>query len=305
MSDDLFPGFESHWIDTEAGRIFARSRGDGPPLALLHGFPQTHAMWHRLAPTLAETHRVVCMDLRGYGWSAAPRGDAAHETYSKRSMGRDVVRVMEELGAVRFGIVGHDRGARVGYRLALDHPGRVERLALLDILPTFHVWAQMKAGKVPEAHWGFLSQPHPKPEEEIGRDPLPYFEGLLKAWSAAGDLAFLDRRALEAYRQSCNEPTRIHAFCEDYRAGATRDIEHDEADLAAGKTIQCPVQLIWSDFYLVSGPVGEALPPLDVWRGSFAPKITGLGVTSGHFVAEENPGATLEALQAFLGADRS
>jgi haloacetate dehalogenase len=181
----------------------------------------------------------------------------------------------------------------------------VERLALLDILPTFHVWAQMKAGKVPEAHWGFLSQPHPIPEEEIGRDPLPYFEGLLKAWSAAGDLAFLDRRALEAYRQSCNEPTRIHAFCEDYRAGATRDIEHDEADLAAGKTIQCPVQLIWSDFYLVSGPVGEALPPLDVWRGSFAPKITGLGVTSGHFVAEENPGATLEALQAFLGADRS
>jgi haloacetate dehalogenase len=302
MSDDLFPGFESHWIDTEHGRIFARSKGEGPPLVLLHGFPQTHAMWHRIAPALAQTHRVVCMDLRGYGWSSAPKGDPAHETYSKRAMGRDVIRVMEELGAVRFGVIGHDRGARVGYRLALDHPGRVERLALLDILPTFHVWAQMKAGNIPAAHWGFLSEPYPKPEQEIGRDPLPYFEGLLRGWSAAGDLDAFDGRALESYRQSCNEPTRIHAFCEDYRAGATRDIEADEADLAAGKTIQCPTYVIWSEFYLVSGPVGHAQQPLEIWRGSFAPKAAGIGVTSGHFVAEENPGATLEALQAFLRA---
>jgi haloacetate dehalogenase len=302
MSDDLFPGFESHWIDTEVGRIFARSKGNGPPLVLLHGFPQTHAMWHRLAPELAETHRVVCMDLRGYGWSTAPKGDADHETYSKRAMGQDVIAVMEALGHVHFAVAGHDRGARVGYRLALDHPGRVERLALLDILPTFHVWAQMKAGKVPEAHWGFLSKPYPQPEEEIGRDPLTYFEGLLAKWSAPGDLSFLDRRALKSYRESCNEPTRIHAFCEDYRAGATRDIEADKADLAAGKTIRCPTYLIWSDFYLVSGPMGEAERPLDVWRQSFAPKINGIGVSSGHFVAEENPGATLEALQAFLAS---
>jgi haloacetate dehalogenase len=302
MSDDLFPGFESHWIDTEAGRIFARSKGNGPPLVLLHGFPQTHAMWHRLAPELAETHRVVCMDLRGYGWSTAPRGDSAHETYSKRAMGQDVIAVMEALGHVHFAVAGHDRGARVGYRLALDHPGRVERLALLDILPTFHVWAQMRAGKVPEAHWGFLSKPYPQPEEEIGRDPLPYFEGLLAKWSAPGDLSFLDRQALQSYRDSCNDPTRIHSFCEDYRAGATRDIEADEADLAAGKTIGCPAYLIWSEFYLVSGPVGGAHAPLDVWRQSFAPKIHGTGVTSGHFVAEENPGATLEAIQAFLAS---
>jgi haloacetate dehalogenase len=300
MSDDLFPGFASHWIDTEVGRIFARSKGDGPPLVLLHGFPQTHAMWHRLAPTLAETHRVVCPDLRGYGWSTAPKGDPAHETYSKRAMGRDVVAVMEELGHVRFAVAGHDRGARVGYRLALDHPGRVERLALLDILPTVHVWAQMRAGKVPAAHWGFLSGPFPKPEEEIGRDPLAYFEGLLARWSAPGDLSFLDARALRSYRDSCNDPTRIHAFCEDYRAGATRDIEADEADLAAGRTIGCPTYLIWSDFYLVRGPAGQAEPPLEVWRRTFAPAIAGTGVTSGHFVAEENPGATLDALQAFL-----
>ncbi|MBF9234914.1 alpha/beta hydrolase [Microvirga alba] len=302
MSDDLFPGFESHWIDTEAGRIFARSKGDGPPLALLHGFPQTHVMWHRIAPELAETHRVVCMDLRGYGWSTAPKGDATHETYSKRAMGRDVVRVMEALGAVRFAIAGHDRGARVGYRLALDEPGRVERLALLDILPTFYVWAQMKAGKIPAAHWGYLSQPYPKPEEEIGRDPIPYFEGLMRSWSAAGDLSAFDPRAMRAYREGFNEPSRIHAFCEDYRAGATRDIEADDADLAAGKTIHCPVQLIWSDFYLVSGPIGHGQHPLDVWRQSFAPGISGVGISSGHFVAEEAPGATLEALQGFLDA---
>ena len=302
MADDLFPGFESHWIDTEVGRAFARSKGDGPPLVLLHGFPQTHVMWHRLAPTLAETYRVVCMDLRGYGWSSAPKGDAAHETYSKRAMGRDVVTVMEALGAVRFAVVGHDRGARVGYRLALDHPGRVERLSLLDILPTAYVWGQMKAGKVPPAHWAFLSQPSPKPEDEIGADPVSYFEGLMKKWSASGDLSAFDHRALAAYRNGFNEPSRIHAFCEDYRAGATRDIEADEADLAAGKTIGCPTQLIWSDFYLVRGTSGEAVPPLDVWRRTFAPDISGIGVSSGHFVAEENPGATLDALSAFLSA---
>jgi len=300
MSSDLFPGFESHWIDTEIGRIFARSKGDGPPLVLLHGFPQTHAMWHHLAPTLAETHKVVCMDLRGYGWSTAPKGDAQHETYSKRAMGRDVIRVMEALGSVRFAVIGHDRGARVGYRLALDHPGRVERLALLDILPTYHVWELMRAGTISEAHWGYLSQPYPKPEEEIARDPIPYFEGLMKAWSAAGDLSAFHPRALESYWQSCNEPTRIHAFCEDYRAGATRDVEADEADLAAGKTIDCPTYLVWSDYELVSGPVGDRRQPLEIWRRSFAPQAHGLGVTSGHFVAEENPSATLEALQAFL-----
>lgn len=301
MSDDLFPGFESHWIDTEAGRIFARSKGDGPPLMLLHGFPQTHVMWHRLAPALAETHRVVCMDLRGYGWSSVPRSDATHETYSKRAMGRDVVAVMEALGHVRFALAGHDRGARVAYRLTLDHPGRVERLSLLDILPTSYVWAQMKAGHVPEAHWGFLSRPAPEPEEEIGRDPIPYFEGLMKLWSAPGDLSAFDPRAMRAYRDGFNEPTRIHAFCEDYRAGATRDIEADEADRSARRTIQCPVQLIWSDFYLVSGTSGENQHPLDIWRSTFAPDITGVGVSSGHFVAEEMPGATLAALREFLG----
>src|SRR5215217_9558377 len=211
MVDDLFPGFESHWIDTEAGRIFARSKGDGPPLVLLHGFPQTHAIWHCIAPALAETHRVVCMDLRGYGWSSVPRSDDAHETYTKRAMGRDVIAVMEALGHVRFAVAGHDRGARVGYRLAFDEPGRVERLALLDILPTFHVWRQIKAGAFPARHWAFLARRYPEPETEIGKDPRACFDGLLARWSRNGGLDAFDPRALAAYRQSCNEPSRIHA----------------------------------------------------------------------------------------------
>src|SRR6187200_1250764 len=192
MTDDLFPGFASHWIDGEAGRVFARAGGSGPPLVLLHGFPETHACFHRIAPALARTHTVVCPDLRGYGWSSAPKGDPVHETYSKRAMGRDVIRVMEKLGHVRFALAGHDRGARVAYRLALDEPGRVERLALLDILPTFEVWRRVAAGLQPAAHWDFLARPEPLPETEIGRDPLPYFEGLMASWSGTKTLAPFD-----------------------------------------------------------------------------------------------------------------
>jgi haloacetate dehalogenase len=298
LAPDLFLGFESHWIDTEAGRIFARSKGDGPPLVLLHGFPQTHACFHRIAPALAETHTVVCMDLRGYGWSSAPKGEPTHETYSKRAMGGDVVAVMEALGHVRFALAGHDRGARVGYRLALDQPGRIDRLALLDILPTFHVWRQIKAGAFPARHWEFLARPEPEPEREIGKNPLPYFEGLLAQWSRGGTLDAFDPRAIAAYRQSCNEPSRIHAFCEDYRAGATIDIEQDEADLALYRTITCPTLLVWSEFYLTRGTQA----PLDVWRETFAPGITGGQVPSGHFVAEEAPDATLGLLRPFLPA---
>jgi haloacetate dehalogenase len=297
MTDDLLPGFEPHWIDTAAGRIFARSRGSGPPLVLLHGFPQTHVMWHRLAPALADTHRVVCMDLRGYGWSSVPRSDPAHETYSKRAMGRDVVEVMEALGHVRFALAGHDRGARVAYRLALDEPGRVERLALLDILPTFVVWDRIRAGIQPAAHWEFLARPEPEPETEIGRDPLPYFEGLLRSWSGAKSLDAFDRRALGAYRQGCNEPTRIHAFCEDYRAGATLDDAQDRADIETGRRIECPALLVWSSGYLSRA---GAESPLEAWRRTFAPGITGSEVESGHFVAEEAAPQTLAALQAFL-----
>ncbi len=301
MSDDLLPGFAPHWIDTDGARIFARSAGAGPPLLLLHGFPQTHVMWHRIAPRLAETHTVVCMDLRGYGWSGAPRGDAAHEAYSKRAMGRDAVAAMEALGHVRFAVAGHDRGGRIAYRLALDEPGRVERLALLDILPTFAVWERIRAGTQPAAHWAFLSRPEPVPEEEIGRDPIPYFEGLMAKWSGTGSLAPFDPRALESYRQGCNEPSRIHAFCEDYRAGSEggTDVRHDEADMAAGRRIACPSLVVWSAGYL-RRPGAES--PLETWRRTFAPDIGGAELPCGHFVAEEAPEDTLAALSEFLAA---
>ena len=301
MSDDLFPGFSSHWIDTQAGRIFARSGGSGPPVALLHGFPQTHACFHRIAPALAERNTVVCLDLRGYGWSSVPRSGGAHETYSKRAMGSDVIAVMEKLGHVRFAVVGHDRGARVGYRLALDHPGRVARLALLDILPTAEVWRRIEAGAMPARHWGFLARPHPQPEEEIGRDPLPYFHGLMATWSGNG-LEVFDPRALAAYDQSCNEPNRIHAFCEDYRAGATLDRAQDEADLAGGRRIACPTLVVWAQFYLTAGgKSGPGETPLEIWRRTFAPHATGTSLATGHFVAEEDPAGTLAALAPFLG----
>lgn len=301
MTDDLFPGFASHWIDTEEGRVFARSGGSGPPVLLLHGFPQTHVMWHRIAPALAARHTVVCMDLRGYGWSSAPRGDGGRETYSKRAMGRDAVRVMEALGHARFALAGHDRGARVGYRLALDHPGRLSRLALLDILPTREVWRRIRAGEAPGAHWEFLSRPHPVPEEEIARDPVPYFEGLMARWTRAGTLDPFDPRALAAYRAGFNEPSRIHAFCEDYRAGATADLAADEEDAAAGRSVACPTLVLTGDFYLTRGGPGSA-SALEAWRGGFAPGAQGAVAACGHFVAEEAPEATLAALSGFLAA---
>lgn len=297
---DLFPGFESGYFPTEEGRVFVRHGGKGPPVLLLHGFPQTHACWSRVAPTLARSHHVVCMDLRGYGWSSAPRGDAAHETYSKRSMARDAVKLMSDLGHARFALAGHDRGARVGYRLALDHPGRLTHLALLDILPTSEVWKRIEAGLAPAAHWEFLSRPAPQPEEAIGGDPVAFVEKLLAAWTQAGTLDVFDRRALAAYRQACNDPDRIHAFCEDYRAGATLDRRRDEDDLAAGRAIDCPTFVLWGEFYLTGGDEPGAETALDVWRRTFAPEATGASLSSGHFLAEERPAETAEALAAFF-----
>jgi haloacetate dehalogenase len=298
MSADLFPGFASHWIDTDEGRIFARSGGDprAEPLLLLHGFPQSHLMWARMAGELAKRFHVVAMDLRGYGWSSAPRSTNG-ETYSKRAMGEDVVHVMQKLGHVRFRIVGHDRGARLGYRLALDHPGRVEKLALLDILPTIEVWRNIRAGTTPAAHWAFLSQPDPVPETEIARiGANSYFEGLMQAWTQDHSLRAFSVAALSEYRNAWGDSSRIHAFCEDYRAGAQQDLAADEADLAARRTIEAPVCVLSGSFFLTAG----LRPALDVWRETFAPKAIGAQINSGHFLAEENAPDTLTALLAFL-----
>lgn len=293
---DLFPDFQSRYFSTEAGRIFARIGGSGPPLVLLHGFPQTLAMWHRMAPALGKRFTVVALDLRGYGWSSAPASHGG-EAYSKRVMGRDVVAVMEAFGAVAFALAGHDRGARVGYRLALDEPGRITKLALLDIIPTVEVWRAIERGGGMAPHWPLLAGPEPQPETEISRDPDGYYTGLMRKWAQGETLDRFDPRAMAHYRAGWGDPSRIHASCEDYRAGATLDRKDDEADEAAGKTIACPVQILASTDYLVASS-REA--PLDVWRRGFAPHAEGIVIDSGHFIAEENPDATLGALEAFL-----
>jgi haloacetate dehalogenase len=300
---DLFPGFESHHIPTKAGNIFARSGGAGEPLILLHGFPETHVMWHRVAGELAKTHRVILPDLRGYGWSSVPKPDANHEIYSKRAMAADIIEVASSLGLTRFALAGHDRGGRVAYRLALDNPGRLSKLALLDITPTLHMWRGMDMKRALQVyHWLFLAQPTPLPETLIGKAPTEYLDHTLASWTAKKDLSAFDPRALAHYRAFFNDPSRLRATCEDYRAGATRDFEHDAADDAAGKTIDCPVHVLWGESGIPAQKDAETkgASPLAGWKG-FAPNATGEAIASGHFLPEENSAATLAALQRFFG----
>lgn len=294
MSDlaDLFPGFASHWIDAPAGSIFVRSAGSGPPLLLLHGFGETHVAFAKLAPRLAERFFVVAMDLRGYGWSSAPASEKG-EAYTKRAQGEDVIAVMEKLGHVRFSLVGHDRGARVGFRLALDHPGRLEKLALLDIAPLEESLGDAGLLRVGRAR--LLSQPAPKPEQLIGLDPKGFLADTLASGTKSGTLDVFDPRALAHYRAAFDEPSRIHAFCEDFRAGAGVDRELDLADRASGEKIVVPTLALWGAASF-SGQ-GEAL--LAQWR-EWAEDLRGVEIDSGHYLAEEAPEATLAALDLFL-----
>ena len=298
--DSLFPGFKAHWIDGPVGKIFARVGGEGPPLVLIHGFPQTHAEWHRLAPELAKTHTVVCPDLRGYGWSAAPHGDGGKALYTKRGMGEDIVAAMQALGHIRFGVISHDRGARVAYRLALDHPGRVERLALLDILPTVSMWEGMNAARAMQVyHWTFLAQPEPIPENLLKADPVGWLDRTIASWSRAKNLDLFDPLAMRSYAESFSDPSRTHAACEDYRAGASTDIEHDKADLAANRRILCPTLVLWGE----AGIPAKGASPLEIWRETFAPQAEGQAIASGHFLPEENPQDTLAAVKPFLARE--
>jgi len=293
---DLFPGFDSKWIDTAIGRMFARVGGSGPPLMLLHGYAQTGVMWHRLAPALAEQFTLLIPDLPGYGWSCAPRAAPDHSPYDKRSMARVMIELAERLGFVRFRLAGHDRGGRVAYRLALDHPERVERLAVLDIVPTYAMWHGMDRNLAMKVwHWMFLAQPYPLPEMLIGKDPVAYLDWKMASWTKSKDLSAFDPRALAHYRAFFQDPGRIHATCEDYRAGQTSDLTADEADLAAGRKITCPVLALWG----AAGIPSETSGPLSIWR-NWANDVAGKPIDSGHFLAEENPDATAAALIAFF-----
>ena len=295
---DLFPDFASHWIDTAAGKIFARAGGSGPPLLLLHGYTQTHVMWHRVAPVLAQRFALVIPDLPGYGWSAVPEADLAHAPYDKRSMAKVMIELMEQLGHVHFRLAGHDRGGRVAYRLALDHPARVARMAALDIVPTYDMWHGMDRNMAIKVwHWPFLAQPAPLPEMLISKAPVEYLEWKMASWTKAKNLSAFDARALDHYRAAFADPLRIHAHCEDYRAGRGADLEHDEADRAAGKTIPCPLLALWGS----AGIPNETGGPLKIWQ-QWAPQALGKPIDSGHFLTEENPDATAAALLEFFAS---
>jgi haloacetate dehalogenase len=296
---DLFPGYRSEWINTKFGRIFARVGGEGPPLLLLHGFSSTHVMWHKVAPLLDDRFTLIIADLPGYGWSDMPDSDKEHTPYTKRAMAGTIIDAMERLGYVHFALAGHDRGGRVSYRLALDRPGRLSRLAVLDILPTYDYWERINrlyALKI--YHWTFLAQPAPLPETLIGGAPDFFLSTKMASQTKSKTLDELDPRALEHYLAPFRDPSRVHAMCEDYRAGAYADYEIDKADFLAGKKITIPMLALWGD----AGIASAAATPLDTWK-TWATNVTGSPVDSGHFLAEENPQATAKLLREFFLAD--
>lgn len=288
----MFDGFRREFIKAGAVDIHAVIGGDGPPLLLLHGFPQTHVMWHRIAPALAERYTVVAADLRGYGASSKPPGGLPHETYCKREMAADQVAVMAALGFDRFRLVGHDRGARVAHRLCLDHPDAVERVAILDIVPTLTVFETVgQELATAYYHWFFLIQPEGLPERLIGYDPEHYLRHTLGSWgSGAG--AFSDE-AMTAYVRAFCDPAAIHAACEDYRAGASIDLVHDRADRE--RKLACPLLVLWG----LRGIVERVSDVLEIWQER-ADDVHGHGLDCGHFLAEEKPDETLAALIPFL-----
>lgn len=267
--------------------------GRGPPLLLLHGYPQTHAMWHRIAPQLALRYTVVCSDLRGYGDASKPAGGERSANYSKRAMAADQVELMRALGFARFRLAAHDRGARVSHRLCLDHPDAVERVALLDISPTRIMYGQADtAFATAYYHWYFLIQPFDLPERLIGSDPVYYLRRKLAGWGSAG-LSIFDPRALAEYERCFSDPATIHATCEDYRAAAGIDLEHDAADDEA--RVACPLLVLWGE----KGVVNRLFDPVSDWR-SVAVDVRGRSLPSGHYLAEEAPCETLSELTAFF-----
>ncbi|MFN3644264.1 MAG: alpha/beta fold hydrolase [Gemmobacter sp.] len=290
-------GFTRRRIDTGDVVLSVQEAGEGPPLILLHGFPQNGMCWARVAPALAAGRRVIVPDLRGYGLSDAPPDDEAHTVYSKRRMALDVVGLMDALGIERADVLGHDRGARVTYRLALDHPGRVGRIGIVEVVPTAAFWDAWDAALGLAAwHWTFLAQPAPLPERMIGADPVGFVDWCLRNWTRAKTLDAFPAEALESYRAQAGEPARIHAMCADYRAGATVDRALDEADRAAGRRIAAPVRFLWAE----GGFPARTGDPARLWR-QWAVDVTDASCASGHFAMEEAPQAVIETFLPFFG----
>ena len=292
----MLENFRDHDVEIDGTRIHAAVGGDGPPLLLLHGYPQTHVMWHRVAPALAERHTVVAADLRGYGDSARPASQADHASYSKRAMAADQAGLMRELGFETWSVVAHDRGARVAHRMCLDHAESVERVAFLDIVPTRHVLSHVDRDLAQSyVHWFLLAQEDDLPERLIGADPGYYLRRQLGAWSGGRGTEAFDEQALAEYVRCFSDPEVVRASCEDYRAGASIDLEHDEVDAVAGRRVECPALVLWGD----EGFVGRAYDVLNVW-GSYADDLRGHAVRGGHFLPEEDPEGLLAAVVDFL-----
>jgi haloacetate dehalogenase len=288
----LFAGFSDRLIETRHATIRTRVAGNGPPLLLLHGYPQTHMIWHRIADDLATHFTVVATDLRGYGGSSKPPGGADHFGYSKRAMAADQVEVMAALGFERFQVVGHDRGGRVAHRMALDHTAAVQRVAVLDIVPTLTMFerADQHLARA-NYHWFFLAQPPDLPEHLIGLDPEFFLRWTLQAWTKIEDA--IPEPLVQHYLEYFRDPGVIRASCEDYRAGASIDLDHDIADRQS--RIQCPLLVLWGAL----GRVHRLFNVLETWREKGV-DVRGRPVHSGHFVPEEAPDECLAELLNFL-----
>jgi haloacetate dehalogenase len=296
MMDD----FTTAEIQTGETSIFVRSRGSGPPILLLHGFPQTHLMWRGVAPLLARNFTVVCADLRGYGRSGCPVSAPNHAPYAKRSMAQDMVAMMERLGFLHFSVAGHDRGGRVAYRMALDYPDRVDRLAVLDILPTETVWDQADARfALAFWPWSLLAQPEPLPERILAAVPEAIVDDALGGWGSPSTVFPPEVRA--AYVQALRDPAHAHAICEEYRAAATIDREHDRADRAGGRRIVCPLLVLWSAQGALGTWYDEESGPIALWQ-AWSDDVQGHPLNAGHFFPEETPEQTTEALNCFFGS---
>ena len=292
----LFPNFE--WFRLKVGEVEIGGvrGGSGPPLLLLHGFPQSHLIWHKVAPALADRFTVIAPDLRGYGNSSAPPGNATHDAYSKRTMAQDQLDVMRQLGYQRFALCAHDRGARVAHRLGMDHPDAVSQMMLLDIAPTLAMYeATDMAFAAAYWHWFFLIQPAPFPETLINAEPdflVDKLLGLRHAGAAASPFA---PDAMAAYVAAMREPARVHAMCEDYRASATIDLDHDRADRDAGRKLQMPVRVLWGEH----GVVARCFEPLKVWQEVCA-DVSGTTLPCGHYLPEEAPERLLDEILNFI-----
>jgi haloacetate dehalogenase len=299
----MLPDLEPVVVDTSETSIFARWGGGGPPLLLLHGFPETHAMWRKVAPLLSRRFTVVCADLRGYGQSGCPPSAPNHSPYAKRAMARDMVALMAHLGFGRFSVAGHDRGGRVAYRLALDHPTTIERIAVLDVIPIVEAWeradARLATGFWP---WSLLAQPEPLPERLLTAAPEAVIDDALGGGWGSPPVAF-EPDARDAYVRALRRAESVHAICEEYRAAAAIDAAHDEDDRRAGRRIASPMLVLWS----APGPLGswyaDAGGPLGIWR-RWATDVRGRALTAGHFFPEEIPDETAAVLAAFFAGER-